>query len=173
MKERSGYYMNWFKKVFSKKVDERQERDLMVVEHYGFWLMYWMLFAALVIQGVIMDKGDQVQGEWIVFMVTSVFVLIGWVRKGVWSYQSRKIPGMKACLGYSLIAGIVGGILGAISGLKWHQDINGVLICVAVYAGMIFVITFVVFVILTSIGRRRERMLEFEAIEEDEEDDGI
>lgn len=166
--------MSWLKKVFSKKVDERQERDLMVVEHYGFWLMYWMLFAALVIQGMIMDKGDQVQGEWIVFMVTSVFVLIGWVRKGVWSYQSKKIPGMKACLRYSLIAGIVGGILGAISGLKWHQDnINGVLIYVAVDAGMIFVITFVVFVILTSIGRRRERMLEFEAIEEDEEEEKV
>lgn len=164
--------MSWLKKVFSKKVDERQERDLMVVEHYGFWLMYWMLFAALVIQGVIMDKGDQVLGEWIVFMVTSVFVLIGWVRKGVWSYQSRKIPGMKACLGYSLVAGIAGGILGAVSGLKWHQNnINGVLICAAVYAGMIFVITFVVFVILTSIGRRRERMLELKAIEGDEEDE--
>lgn len=164
--------MSWLKKVFSKKVDERQERDLMLVEHYGFWLMYWLLLASMVIQGVIMDQDSQIKGEWIVFMVTSVFVVVGWIRKGVWSYQSRKMPGIKACLGYSLIAGIVGGLMGAAFGFKWQPDnMSGVFICVAIYAGMIFVISFVVFLVLAGIGRQREKKLELEAVGEDEEDE--
>ena len=31
--------MNWLKKLFEKKVDERQEMDILKVEHYSFYLM--------------------------------------------------------------------------------------------------------------------------------------
>lgn len=81
--------MSWLKKLFEKKVDERQEMDLLQIEHYGFWLMFWMLLVEIVIQGVVLDGGDKIVGEWIVFMATCVFVVIGWIRKGVWSYQAK------------------------------------------------------------------------------------
>ena len=56
-------------KWFEKKVDERQEMDLLKVEHFGFWMMYWMLLAALIIQGIFMEDGvKRAAGEWIIFM---------------------------------------------------------------------------------------------------------
>jgi len=164
--------MSWLKRIFAKKVDERQERDLMQVEHYGFWLMYWMLVAAMVIQGVIMDKGEQIIGEWIIFMVTSVFVLAGWVRKGVWSYQSRKVPGVKSYLVYSLIAGIVGAIMGACFAYKRHaENIIIFLTFMAVYAVSIFVVSFLVFLAVGGLAQKRERKLEDLAEDESEEDE--
>ena len=78
--------MNWLKKIFNKKVDERQEMDLLRVEHYSFWLMFWLLAIEIIVQGIILDGGDKILGEWIVFMATAVFSVAGFIRKGVWSY---------------------------------------------------------------------------------------
>lgn len=102
--------MNRFKNLFAKKVDERQEMDLLKVEHYSFWLMYYLLLIEIVIQGIILDEGDKIIGEWIVFMIVSVFALAGWIRKGVWSYQAKKVPGVKSYLRYSLLTAVLGGL---------------------------------------------------------------
>ena len=75
-------------KWFEKKVDERQERDIMEVEHIGFWAMYYMLLAAIIIQAFFVEGGEKhLVGEFVVFMVTSVIVLAGWMRKGVPALQ--------------------------------------------------------------------------------------
>lgn len=146
-------------KWFEKKVDERQEMDLLKVEHFGFWLMYWMLLAALIIQGIFMEDGvKRAAGEWIIFMITSVVVVVGWVRKGVWNYQNRKVPGVKRYFGYSLITALAAGLpLGILSELKkGTNDIRGILISVCVYMAVMFIITFVVFLIVGSIAKKRE-----------------
>ena len=162
--------MNRFKKLFEKKVDERQEMDLLQVEHYGFWLMYWMLLAEIFIQGVILDGGDKILGEGIVFMATCVFAVVGWIRKGVWSYQAKKVPGVKSYLMYSLIAAAVSGILGILTGLKDNPgNMRAIMfrgITVAVNA---LWITFFVVLILGGIAKGRERKLETEAVEDDNE----
>ena len=162
--------MKVIKELFAKRVDERQEMELLKVEHIGFWAMYWMLFAALLIQGVIMQKEIVVAGEFITFMVTSLIVLIGWVRKGVWSYQSRKVPGIKAYLCYSLVTGVIGGLFfGILMGIRWHQnDVKGIVACVLFYIVFLFGFTFVVFLVFGTIARKRERMLEQAESEEDD-----
>ena len=163
--------MKVIKELFAKRVDERQEMELLKVEHIGFWAMYWMLFAALLIQGVIMQKEiEVVAGEFITFMVTSLIVLIGWVRKGVWSYQSRKVPGIKAYLCYSLVTGVIGGLFfGILLGIRWHQnDVKGIVACVLFYIVFLFGFTFVVFLVFGTIARKRERMLEQAESEEDD-----
>lgn len=163
--------MNRLKDLFAKKVDERQEMDLLRVEHNSFWLMYILLLIEMVIQGIILDGGDKIFGEWIVFMIVSAFALAGWVRKGVWSYQHRKVPGIKSHLLGSLAAGVVGGILGFCGGLKWNSgNIPALMInvvCMAVYT---FSATFVLSLIGGAIARKREKKLEMEAIEDDEEE---
>ena len=162
--------MSWLKKLFEKKVDERQEMDLLQIEHYGFWLMFWMLLVEIVIQGVVLDGGDKIVGEWIVFMATCVFVVIGWIRKGVWSYQAKKIPGIKSYLMYSLVSAVVCGMLGVLMGLKKNPgDLSAIASRGVITAINALWITFFTVLIAGEIAKGRERKLETEAIEEDEE----
>lgn len=164
--------MNQLKDIFAKKVDERQEMDLLRVEHNSFYLMYFLLLIEMVIQGVILDGGDKIFGEWIVFMIVSAFAMIGWLRKGVWNYQHRKVPGIKSHLLGSLAAGVVGGILGFCGGLKRSPgNIPAIMMLVVCTAAGTFVATFVLSLIGGAIARKREKELEMEAIEDDEEDD--
>lgn len=162
--------MSLIKNLFAKKVDERQEMDLLKVEHYSFWLMYHLLIIEMVIQGIILDGGNKIIGEWIVFTIVSVFALVGWTRKGVWSYQSRKVPGVKSYLWYSLLAAVLGGILGFLGGWKWNAGnipmlmLNVVSMAVGSFAG-----AFLLFLIGGGIARKREKKLEMEAAEDEEE----
>lgn len=163
--------MNRFKNLFTKKVDERQEMDLLKVEHYSFWLMYYLLLIEIVIQGIILDEGDKIIGEWIVFMIVSVFALAGWIRKGVWSYQAKKVPGVKSYLRYSLLTAVLGGALGFFGGLKRNSgNISALMmsvVCVAVWS---FAGAFLLFLIGGGIAKKREKRLEMEAIEDEDEE---
>lgn len=166
--------MKSIKELFAKKVDERQEMDLLKVTQTGFWFMYWMLFASIIIEGIFMQKGPEVVGaEFIVFMASSAVVLIGWMRKGVWTYQSRKVPGVKSYLMYSLIAGVLGGVvIGLATGLRWHRDyVQGIVACVVLDAGLIFVLSFVLFLIVGTYTKRRQEKLARMAEEEFEDDE--
>ena len=57
----------------------------MKVEHIGFWLMYYMLLAAILIQSFSFEDGFRLAtAEWIIFMLTSIICVIGWIdRKSV------------------------------------------------------------------------------------------
>ena len=164
--------MNQLKDLFAKKVDERQEMDLLRVEHNSFYLMYFLLLIEMIIQGIILDGGDKIFGEWIVFMIVSAFALVGWMRKGVWNYQHRKVPRIKSHLLGSLAAGVVGGILGFCGGLKRSPgNIPAIMMLVVCTAAGTFAATFAISLIGGAIARKREKKLEMEAIEDDEEDD--
>ena len=163
--------MKW--KIFEKKADERQEKELLKIEHNAFWVMYFMLFISIIIQQFIMGKEfSAFIGEFIVFMVTSIFMLVCCMRKGVWTYQSRKTPGVKAYLGYSLIASAMGIFFGIFSAIRFNRVSAGeILIRIALFAGSIFALTFVAFLIVGGITRKREKMLADEAAKESEDED--
>lgn len=164
--------MSWFKNLFKKKVDERQERDLLLVEHYSFWLMFWLLAIEIIIQGIILDDGDKIIGEWIVFMITAVFAVAGFTRKGVWSYQSKKVPGVKSYFLYSVVAGIVGGVLGFLGGMKRSPENQAAILANVVgMATGIFAVSFVGFVIMGTITKHREKKLELEEIDDEEDEE--
>lgn len=158
-------------KWFEKKVDERQERDIMLVEHIGFWAMYFMLVAAIIVQVFFMEEGAKnTAGEFVVFFITSVIVLVGWMRKGVWSYQSRKVPGVKAWLRYSLITMLIGIPLGIFNGYKWNMGWKNTLLCIGIMMLGLFICTFAIFCIIGSATKKREEELASQAYgEEDDE----
>ena len=107
-----------------------------------------------------------------VFMATAIFAVAGFIRKGVWSYQSKKVPGVKSYFLYSLIAGTVGGVLGFLGGMKRSPGNQGAICANAVgMATGIFAISFVGFSILGTITRHREKKLEMEAMEGDTDED--
>lgn len=161
-------------KWFEKKVDERQEMDLLKVEHIGFWLMYYMLLAAIFIQLFLFDDGfEMAAGEWIIFMSISVICLIGWIRKGVWSYQTKKVPGIRSYLLYSTITAIGAGIFfGVFSSFKWN-DTSFESIATRIGSNMItmFAITFPIFLIIGTITKHREKKLGDQDFEEEDKED--
>lgn len=164
--------MNWLKKIFAKKIDERQEMDILKVEHYSFYLMYFLLLIEMIVQGIILDEGDKIIGEWIVFMIVSAFAVIGWISKGVWSYQSRKVPGIRSYIWYSMIAGVVGAIIGYCGGLRWSAgNVPALMANAIVVAGSSFGLAFITFLIIGSIAKRREKKLELDAAEGEEDDE--
>lgn len=162
---------NWFK----KQVDERQEMDLLRVEHYGFWFMYWMLLAALLVQGIFMDGGGRLAaGEWVVFMAASIFVLTGCIRKGVWSFRARKVPGTRSFLIYSCITAVLVGLpFGILFGVKWYRkDAEGILATVIVHVLVIFIVSFAAFCLVGNLTRKREAFLAGEDSDGEQDSDG-
>ena len=161
-------------KWFEKKVDERQEMDLMKVEHIGFWLMYYMLLAAILVQSFFFEDGFRLAAaEWIIFMLTSIICVIGWIRKGVWNYQTRKIPGVRSYLLYSIITALGFGIPFVLFfAFKWNDtSLKVIAIRIVIMAASLFVITFAAFLIAGTIAKRREKKLAEQDFEEDEEED--
>lgn len=167
------FYMKLKCKWFEKKVDERQEMDLLKVEHMGFWLMYYMLLAAIFIQIFLFDDGfEMAAGEWIIFMSISIICLIGWIRKGVWSYQTRKVPGVRSYLKYSIISAIgLGIVFGVAFSFKWNDTSpSGIIMRIISTMITMFIIIFPTFLVAGTIARRREKKLSDKDFEEDEEE---
>lgn len=99
--------MKWWKKLFEKKIDERQQADLYKVEHYGFWIAFYMLLISIIWQALFQDQPFSRWGaEWVVFMVIAVFEVAGCVKIGVWSPQAdmpRRKENILWALGGSLL----------------------------------------------------------------------
>lgn len=165
--------MSGLKKLFEKKVDERQEMELMKVERMGFWVMYFMLFAIIVIDWILkFDFLDPMLGIWLTFMVGSMIIIIGCGRKGLWTYQSRKVPGIKSWLMYSLIAGVFNMIVGLIYGLRLPmEDPITVMACMIGFGVFTFILTFIVFAIYGSITKKQEEKLEAINYEDDDDEE--
>ena len=76
------------KKLFDEiTLDERQEQNMLDVEHKGFWFIYWLLIIVGVVELLIAgpDHISIVAGEWIVIMAASAYVVLATLKKGLWS----------------------------------------------------------------------------------------
>ena len=150
-----------------KVVDEREEKEMMRIEHYMFWFAYWVLLVSIFAQLLCMAADfTQVAGEWIVFMLMSVGMVIGNLRGGHFDYCSR--PGWKAYLSWSLVAAVLVAVLTLLRGIRSGyyqspQDAVLPLLIVGMFTGLI---TFAALAAAGDIVRRRRRKLEKEYEEE-------
>lgn len=85
---------------FTKKnqLDEMQEQILTKIEARGFCLMWWALIAILVIQAMMHAASEQMLGEWVVFMLVSVYTLVECLRHGIWDqrYRQQLLPARRS-----------------------------------------------------------------------------
>lgn len=153
-----------------KIVDERQERELLRVEHYGFWVMFWVLFAVINYEVLFLENGiSMIWGEMLVLMIGAVVVVIGCVKKGVWCYSSE--PTIKNYLIYDLLFTI---LYGAIFGVEryMHSDylkgnIKMFVFTVGIFSAFMFVFLFVLLFITGAIVNKRRKKLEDEFNDDD------
>lgn len=139
------------------KLDEMQELKLLKIESHGYWIGFWGLLLAMMVQVVLTDPtGDfrPLTGEFIVFMCMAVYMVIACIRNGVWDRHIPATP--KANIGVSLLSATVFALFFALLNYKNYQN--------ATVAAYVFVIQFVmlgvglsVALTLTSALYRRKR----------------
>ena len=90
-------------------LDEREMLEMYRAEHFGLWLMYGLLCAAILVQMLLGAQMAQMAGELAVLIISSVAMVIAHVRHGIWDETSR--PSVRGNLGYSLGAGVCVAVL--------------------------------------------------------------
>lgn len=155
-------------KVFKNcrsKLDEMQEQNLRKLESWGFWLTWGALLLSIMVQMLVYkeDAGKYLKGEWIVFMASNLYMVIGCVRLGIWS--RRGIPSFKSILLISLLAGLVTGIFVAVYNYLIYGDVLTALATVILASLFTFVLCLLVLVVSLSAYKKRRQKLDGEGDE--------
>lgn len=89
--------------LYSKKnqLDEMQEQTMRKIESHGFWLLWYSLLAAWIVQTVF-GAADKAAGEWVVFMIGCIYMVVACLRNGLWERHFSDTPLANAV--YSLVA---------------------------------------------------------------------
>lgn len=149
-------------------LDEMQEQELLQIEHNGCWLAFWGLLIAMIVQGIAFGTLDfrTFAGEWIVFMILSLYLAAACVRKGIW--DRRLAMNTKTNLIISAAAAAVLGIFNAVVIFKnYHKPVGTVLASVIV-AAITFVICIVTLSIMMKQTQKRKAAMEAEPADADE-----
>ena len=151
-------------------LDERQEQILLRIEHNGFWLAFWLLIAAMLIQSITSGADFRVYaGECAVLLIISMYVSIECIRNGIWDRKMQ--PKASVNILASLVAGLAMGVVNALSLMRFFDRPWG-----AVAAGAVIgLITFLLCMIALSVSMRlyRKRSDKMEEEPEDIEEDVI
>lgn len=141
--------------------DERQVRDLLWIEHYGYWGMFWCLILTIVVQAIRSGPNLEILGgEIITLAIGSLVMCVGCVKKGVWTFCDQ--PRMKT----NLLAGLVATVLGTLLiVLTWPLEVPGVWFYV-VAAVIIFSVTFGILTLMGNAVKRKENKM----VDETEDD---
>ncbi len=150
-------------------LDERQEQILLRIEHNGCWLAFWGLLAAIIVQLILDVDFRNLAGEWIVFMLLSLYLSVGSIRQGIWDRRLK--PDVSSIVVNSLISALALGILGFVLTVRRFPDkILGSMAAGIVYAVMAFVVCFVVMQLFACEFKRKQSKLEEEPSEGEEND---
>lgn len=155
-------------KLFKKgknQLDEMQEQNLRKLESWGFWLTWGALLLSILIQMLVYkdEAAKYLKGEWIVFMASSLFMLVGCVRLGIWS--RRGIPSFTNILLISLLAGLVTGIFVAVYNYLSYGDVFTALITVLITGICTFALCLLALSLSLSAYKKRRQKLDSEGDE--------
>ena len=140
-------------------LDEMQEQALLKIEHNGCWLAFWGLLAVMAIQMVMGVPGTQMLGEWIVFMVLALYLVIACLRKGIWDRHLK--ANRKTNLIISLLAGAAAGIVITVSNPYLSEPLDYVLVA-GISGGFTFLLCFAALSISMELYKKRREKLEQE-----------
>ena len=122
----------------NSNLDERQEQVLLQIEHSGCWLAFWGLLAAIVVQTVAYGfEFEHIAGEWIVFMILSLYLAFACLKNGIWDRKLK--PNLKTNLLVSAAAAIVMGLIVFITAFSKYTDKPvGAVLSAVISAVMVF-----------------------------------
>lgn len=154
-------------KKWKSNLDERQEQNLLQIEHNGCWLAFWGLLAAMIVQCFI--YGSEIKylaGEWMVFMLLSVYLSGACMKHGIWDRRLK--PDAKTNGMMSLIAAFAAGMIGFGNAFRNYPDkIAGAAAAGVFMAVITFFLCFGVMSAFAWAYQKKKRELEEEPEEED------
>ena len=141
-------------------LDEMQEQALLKIEHYGFWLAFWGLLAAMAIQALLGVALSSLLGEWVVFMVLCVYALVSCLRHGLWDRNLK--PNLKTNLLVSILPGLAVGVFDMLLFRGNETELLDYLLIGAVPAIITFVLCFGVLSVCSTLYKKRREKLDQE-----------
>ena len=73
------------KEFFKREnLDEMQKQTLLKIESRGFWALWVLLLAALIIESLLGFTPREMAAEWFIFMLGCAYSLISDLRAGIW-----------------------------------------------------------------------------------------
>lgn len=143
-------------------VDERQRMELLAVEHKGFWMMFYGLVAAILLQVIFFEPDwKRIIGEGIVLLMGSGVLAIGCLRRGLWDYTTT--PTQRT---YLVFAGVAAGLI--MLGLLVIRLVKGNPIHIpslAILGTIGFAVTYAILALMGHVVLRRRKALE-EAVDD-------
>lgn len=120
-------------KEFFKRdnLDEMQKQTLLKIESCGFWALWVLLLAALIIESLLGFTPREMAAEWFIFMLGSAYSVISDLRAGIWDRH------LKANTKTNAAVSVVGGAVILVWGLiKFAEFGMGVAVLLAVFLGV-------------------------------------
>lgn len=149
-------------KKVKKVVDERQELEMLRVEHFGFWIMFWLLFASIIIQTGMGASFKQFGVEWGVFMIGCICTSISYLRRGLWDYYTK--PCIKTYLLYSIaftiIVGVLFGVIKHATVDYYRSNIQDLMISIGIFSVAIFAFVFITMYLTGQYTIKNQKQLE-------------
>ena len=72
-------------KQTKKHLDEMQDQKLLRIEEIGFWLVFWVLFAAIIVQFLLGTSLKEIAGEAVALFVASTYIAARSLKNGLWT----------------------------------------------------------------------------------------
>ena len=142
-------------------LDERQEQQLLKTEHNACWLAFWGLLIAIAVQMILGADFKQLAGEWLLFMVLCLYVLVDCFKNGIWARCLQ--PTAKTNFKVSLIAGLgLGCIVGAALAFSNPGVIAVAGLCAGLSAAFSFGLCFITLTLTSKAFKKRQDKLEQE-----------
>lgn len=146
-------------------LDEMQEQKLLKIEHYGFWIVYWGLLAAILLQVTLSTDSENlfrnIAGEWVVFMLASIYLPIACMINGIWDRRLK--PNFKTNVILSLISGVLCGILFSATSYYKYGKLAGAVATGGFIFAQVFILTLGVLMLSVFIYKKRVQKLEAES----------
>lgn len=92
-------------KEFFKRdnLDEMQKQTLLKIESRGFWVLWVLLLAALIIESLLGFAPREMAAEWFIFMGGCVYSVVCDLRAGIWDRRFK--PNTKTNAAVSVVGG--------------------------------------------------------------------
>lgn len=147
-----------------ENLDEMQKQTLLKIESRGFWVLWVLLLAALIIESLLGFTLREMAAEFFIFMLGCAYALISDLRAGIWDRH------LKANTKTNAAVSVVGGAAIFVWGLiKFAEFGMGVAVLLAVFmAACTWVLCFATLQLSMKAYKKRHAELENPKEDDDE-----
>ena len=146
------------RKTRTNNLDEMQDQKLLKMEEYGFWIMFWALAIAIVVQLIIGSTFKEVIGEIAVLFIGSIYIAVTSLKNGLWTRTST--PSMKGNAITSIVPAVLIAAIHIIKMIRSESfNTSNVLVTVAIMVA-VYVACFAVLEAFRAMYKKRRAELD-------------